>query len=562
MRFPTIFKTIILFDGFFMLVDRKKVTEQIQHNTFDICIIGGGATGAGCALDAASRGFKVLLIEKEDFGSATSGKSTKLIHGGVRYLEQAVKKLSIGQFKMVRKALQERNTLLRIAPHLTRRLPLITPCRSWLEGLYYFVGLWLYDRLSGPSKMGKSQLLSKKKAADIIPTLNQNHLSAAVLYYDGQLDDLRFNWALVDSAMAHGAIAMNHASVTAFTKDSNGRLQKADMVDHLVGTNFTVHARCFINATGPFADPIRQMANEKAAPRIRVSSGVHVLLPKKMMPSHAAMLIPKTADGRLIFAIPYQDEVLLGTTDEEALLTDQEFGPTEPELDFLLEHVNAYLDINARKADVLAGFGGLRPLVKKAGGKTKDLVRDHEVEVDRQSGLISILGGKWTTYRLMAKDTVDAATAMLGSHAPCITHQITLTGGEGNEHLDPATLVDQCGFSEKIIHHLISKYGDKTATIIALAEKDPSLGHPILPSLPYTFAELQYVITQEMAYTVKDVIGRRWGVQHINWEHALALIEPVGDYMKTHYQWSQSEEQLYIAHYKNELLQLMRAAGK
>lgn len=545
-----------------MLVDRKKVTEQIQQKTFDICIIGGGATGAGCALDAASRGFSVLLVEKEDFGSATSGKSTKLIHGGVRYLEQAIKKLSIGQFRMVRKALQERNTLLRIAPHLTRRLPLITPCRNWLEGLYYFVGLWLYDRLSGSSKMGQSKLLSKKRAVDIIPTLNQNHLFSAILYYDGQLDDLRFNWALVESAMAHGAIAMNHASVTAFTKDSNGRLQTAEMVDHLVDTNFTVHARCFINATGPFADPVRQMANEKAESRIRVSSGVHVLLPQKMMPSHAAMLIPKTADGRLIFAIPYQDEVLVGTTDEEALLTDQEFGPTEPELDFLLEHVNAYLDINASKADVLAGFGGLRPLVKKAGSKTKDLVRDHEVEVDRQSGLISILGGKWTTYRLMAKDTVDAATVMLGSHVPCITHQITLKGGEGYQHLDPATFVDQCGFSQKIIHHLISKYGDKTVMIIALAEKDPSLCQPVLNNLPYTYAELHYVITHEMAYTVKDVIGRRWGVQLVNWEQALALIEPVGAYMKTQFQWNQSEEQLYIAHYKNELLQLMRAAGK
>ncbi|HSR38940.1 MAG TPA: FAD-dependent oxidoreductase, partial [Phnomibacter sp.] len=535
-----------------MLVDRKKVTEQIQQTTFDICIIGGGATGAGCALDAASRGFSVLLVEKEDFGSATSGKSTKLIHGGVRYLEQAIKKLSIGQFRMVRKALQERNTLLRIAPHLTRRLPLITPCRNWLEGLYYFVGLLLYDRMSGCSKMGQSKLLSKKRAVDIIPTLNQNHLFSAVLYYDGQLDDLRFNWALVESAMAHGAIAMNHASVTSFTKDSNGRLQTAEMVDHLLGAKFKVQARCFINATGPFADPVRQMANEKAESRIRVSSGVHVLLPQKMMPSHAAMLIPKTADGRLIFAIPYQDEVLVGTTDEEALLTDQEFGPTEPELDFLLEHVNDYLDINASKADVLAGFGGLRPLVKKAGSKTKDLVRDHEVEVDRQSGLISILGGKWTTYRLMAKDTVDAATVMLGSHVPCITHQITLQGGEGYQHLDPATFVDQCGFSQKIIHHLISKYGDKTVMIIALAEKDPSLCQPVLNPLPYTYAELHYVITQEMAYTVKDVIGRRWGVQLVNWEHALALIEPVGAYMKTQFQWNQSEEQLYIAHYKNE----------
>lgn len=544
-----------------MSSDRKTITAQVQHTIFDICIIGGGATGAGCALDAASRGFKVLLIEKEDFGAATSGKSTKLIHGGVRYLEQAFKKLSIGQFRMVRKALQERSTLLHIAPHLTRQLPLVTPCRNMLESLHYFVGLWLYDRLSGSSKMGSSRWLSKKEAVDIIPTLQKQHISSAVLYYDGQLDDLRFNWALIDTAIRQGAIVMNHASIAAFTKNEDGQLQTATVTDNLNGEEFAIQARCFVNATGPFADYIRKLANEKATPRIRVSSGVHILLPNKMMPSSAAMLIPKTADDRIVFAIPYRDEVLVGTTDEEVELSEGEFGPSETEVQYLLDYVNAYLDIKAGLQDVLAGFGGLRPLVKKAGSQTKDIVRDHEVEIDKQSGLISILGGKWTTYRLMAKDTVDEAARILGSNTACKTRNIILQGGENCHRLNIGELMNETGFDEHIIRHLIGKYGDKVSQIASLA-MDPSLRQLILPTLPYTYAELQYVITHEMAFTVKDVIGRRWGVQLVHWEHALALIDPVGAFMKQHFQWSQSQEQHYIAQYKNELLQLMRAAGK
>lgn len=545
-----------------MLFDRKQVAEQIQQTNFDICIIGGGATGAGCALDAASRGLKVLLLEKEDFGAATSGKSTKLIHGGVRYLEQAIKKLSIGQFRMVRKALQERTTLLRIAPHATKRLPLITPCRNWLESLYYFVGLWLYDRLSGASKMGNSQWLSRKQASSIIPTLQIESISAGVQYYDGQLDDLRFNWSLVATAMKYGAFVLNHAAVLAFTKNEAGQLQAITVKDNLSGQGFTVQARCFVNATGPFADHIRLLANRNADPRIRVSSGVHVLLPKRMMPSTAAMLIPKTADGRLIFAIPYYNEVLVGTTDDEAQLNEQEFGPTEADVQYLLDYLNAYLNINATTKEVLAGFGGLRPLVRKAGGKTKDLVRDHEVEVDKASGLISILGGKWTTYRLMAKDTVDAAARILGSNAGCITNNIILEGGEYFHEIDAVKVMNTSGFDEKTIKHLISKYGDKTNEIVALAAKDVALRQHLLAGLPYSYAELQYVINSEMAFTVKDVIARRWGVQLVNWERALALIDPVGSFMKHQFQWNESEEQRYIADYKNELLQLMRAAGK
>jgi glycerol-3-phosphate dehydrogenase len=409
--------------------------------------------------------------------------------------------------------------------------------------------------------MGSSRLLSKKEAVDTIPTLQKQQLSSAVLYYDGQLDDLRFNWALIETAVRQGAIVMNHATIAAFTKNENGQLQTATATDNLSGEAFSIQARCFVNATGPFADHIRKLANETMSPRIRVSSGVHLLLPKRMMPSAAAMLIPKTADGRLIFAIPYHDEVLVGTTDEEAPLSEQEFGPTEAEVQYLLNYVNAYLDINAGRQDVLAGFGGLRPLVKKAGSQTKDIVRDHEVEVDKHSGLISILGGKWTTYRLMAKDTVDTASNILGSSAPCKTQEIILQGGETFHRLNLAELMNQTGFDEHVVRHLIGKYGDKVVEIASLAV-DPTLRRAILPSLPYTYAELQYVITHEMAFTVKDVIGRRWGVQLVHWEHALALIEPVGAFMKQHFQWSQSQEQQYIAQYKNELLQLMRAAGK
>lgn len=540
-----------------ILSSRQASWQAATQQVFDIVIIGGGATGAGAALDAASRGYRVLLVEADDFGSATSSKSTKLIHGGVRYLEQAVKKLSYQQYRMVRKALHERATLLQLAPHITRPLQLITPCRTWLEGVYYYIGLKLYDVISGRTHLGKSQLLTRQQALEKLPTLRRQQLYTAVLYYDGQLDDLRYNWALAHTAAAEGATCFNHTAVTSFEKDAQGRLSGAWLHDRYLQQSFFVRGRCFINATGPFADGIRQLAQPTLAPRIRVSKGVHILLPKHMMPGASALLIPQTKDGRLVFAIPYQKHVLVGTTDEEAELTAEEFGPTRADVQYLLEYCNAYLDINAGEADVKAGFGGLRPLVKKLGGHTKDLVRDHEIETDPQSGLISILGGKWTTYRLMARDGVDAAGQQLHDVRPCRTQQLVLLGSRQYSHHTAIALQQHSGWDHEIVKHLVSKYGDQSMLVAQLAQQQPSLAQRILPGMPYTWAELQYNLQYEMALTVKDVIARRWGTQLADWQQALQLIAPVGQYMAQQLGWSHAQQTEYIDGYQQQLAQLI-----
>ncbi len=543
-------------------MNRQAFLEAAATESFDVCIIGGGATGAGAALDAASRGLKTILIEKVDFGAATSSKSTKLIHGGVRYLEQAVKKLSPEQYGMVRKALQERSTLLRLAPHITRPLQLLTPCRTWIEGLYYWIGLKLYDYISGRVKVGGgSELLRLQKTLEKIPTLRKDKLFTSVVYYDGQLDDQRYNLALIQTACRHGAICINHLAATAFGYNNHGQLETVQVRDMLTQQVFTIRAGVFVNATGPFADTIRLMANSQLAPRMRVSRGVHILLPKHMMPSQSALLIPQTADGRLIFAIPYQKHLLVGTTDDEAVLTDETFGPTAAEVDYLLHYINEYLDVQATPKDVLAGFGGLRPLVMKGGGDTKDLVRDHEVEMDPQSGLVSILGGKWTTYRLMAKDTVDEVCRLRQIKTECTTQNIVLAGSEHYDHTTPIRLQQQTGWDHELVKHLVSKYGDAAFDIAALAAADEAVNNRLLPALPYTLAELQYVVQHEMALTLDDVLNRRWGSELANWKQTLELATAVAPAMAALLNWTTRETSEALQAYRNHLNGMIKVAG-
>lgn len=541
----------------FEKISRKDLLTKAAVTDFDVCIIGGGATGAGCALDAALRGMKVILIEKNDFGSATSGKSTKLIHGGVRYLEQAVKKLSIPQFVMVRKALKERRTLLKVAPHITHPLALLTPCRNLFEGLYYFIGLKLYDWISGRRNIGSSELLSRKKALERIPTLSKTNLFNAVLYYDGQLDDLRYNWALIETAISNGAVCINHAEITGFEKDSTNSIVAAQVEIKIDCRKLIVKAKKFVNATGPFADHIRLMANSSLTKRVLVSRGVHVLLPKQFMSSQSALLIPKTRDGRVIFAIPYQKHLLVGTTDDETDLTENDFGPNHEEVEYLLAYLNEYLDISADKSHITAGFGGLRPLVLSGKAqKSSDLVRDHEIENDKKSNLISVLGGKWTTYRLMAKDCIDLVCRQLGLTAVCTTDGVLLCGSKTFSHQTAIELQKKTGWDHELVKHLVRKYGDGAEKIAVIAHENPDLDKRILPGMPYTYAELEYVIEYEMAYTIKDVLARRWGTQLADWQQTIELIEPVGAYMANRLSWTDADTNNWTTLYKNELRQL------
>ena len=396
--------------------------QRLSTEVFDLCIIGGGASGAGCALDAALRGLKVALVEKTDFAAGTSSRSTKLVHGGVRYLEQAFKNLDFAQLRQVRHGLEERHLVLENAPHLAHPLAIITPVFHWWEGLYLSIGLWLYDLFAAKKgQLPRSRWLTRKEALERMPGLSPD-IQSAVLYYDGQLDDARYALALVQSAALAGATVANHLEVIEFQKNTHKKLQSVSLRDELDRAVFTLQARQFLNCTGPYADSIRQLANPQLSPRIRPSKGVHVVLPANILRGEDAMLIPKTPDGRMVFVVPFEGQLLLGTTDQDHPDLEQEAVLEAVEADFLLTTLQPFVKEKLNRQLVKAGFGGLRPLVIAPSGAgagqrvkaTRRMLRDHEVEYDPASGLLSLLGGKWTTYRLMARDAVDAACSLLG----------------------------------------------------------------------------------------------------------------------------------------------------
>ena len=514
------------------MTTRYQHLQAIDTQEFDLCIIGGGATGTGCALDATLRGLKVCLIEKHDFAAQTSSKSTKMAHGGVRYLEQAFKTLDWEQFKMVKKALSERTTLLHIAPHLTRPLALLTPTFSWIENMYYAIGLKLYDLISGSHNIGSGRRLSKKQALEEIPELNHKKLHSAVLYYDGQIDDARFCMALAKTAVEKGAVALNHTEGLKFEYSRTGKLRSLLVKDLLTGENHTVKAKIFINATGPFADHIRTMANPKLSPRMRVSRGSHVMLPKDVIKGNTAILVPKTDDGRVVFIIPYQNQLLVGTTDIEDELSENPY-PTQDEKLYLLEYVNRYLEKPVTIDQVKSGFCGLRPLLQARlhtamDTDTKSIVRDHEVEIDNRSKLVSIMGGKWTTYRLMAKDTIDDIYRELWDIklVPCTTETQLLCGAENYRFEDWETIATTHQIDADIAQHLQKKYGSRTEKVLQIADSQAFLKERVIADYPFIKAEVLYNMQEELACTPDDIITRRLGLAFLD-EKAAKIAEPI-----------------------------------
>ncbi|MFN3782433.1 MAG: glycerol-3-phosphate dehydrogenase/oxidase [Spirosomataceae bacterium] len=526
---------------------------------FDVCVIGGGASGAGVALDATLRGYKVILIEKNDFGGETSSRSTKLIHGGVRYLEQAVKKFDFGQLKQVRHGLAERRFLLQNAPHLTKPLAIVTPVFHWLEGLYYSIGLKIYGLFSQDAAFPSSKWLSKKQTLEFIPTLS-NRLQSAVMYYDGQLDDARYTLALVQSAEKNGAVVLNHAAVTSFEIDEKGKLSGAKVVDALAEKEVQINARVFVNCTGPFADTIRLMANPNEQPRIRPSKGVHIVLPSRFLASEKAVLIPKTKDGRLIFVIPFQHKVLIGTTDTPYENTENEPILEEEEVSYLLETVAPYFTQQPTKNEVEAGFGGLRPLISaksREGKQTKTLLRDHEVEGDTKSGLISLLGGKWTTYRLMAEDTTHAIDTFLkkGGIKPCQTKNFRLVGAQ-NLQFDVAHSLDMggsLGLTKEECLEMYQRYGDQLDVLWQIMQEDTSYLDKLHPAFTYRLGEVVYASRYEMAMTLRDFFARRIRLEILDWSAVKESMRQVADVMGKELGWALETKELEINRYESLL---------
>jgi glycerol-3-phosphate dehydrogenase len=549
-------------------MNRSENIQRLRNEEFDLCIIGGGASGAGCALDAALRGLRVALVEKTDFAAETSSKSTKLVHGGVRYLEQAFKNFDFAQLRQVRHGLEERHIVLRNAPHLARPLALVTPVFSWWENLYFSIGLKLYDWFaSGKDNLPPSRRLSKAETLRRMPGLSSK-IHSAVLYYDGQLDDARYCLALAQSAAGAGAVVANHLEVVDFQKNESGSLNVALVRDNVSGEKLTLRAKLFLNCTGPFADQIRLLANPELPPRIRPSKGVHVVLPHAALGSSDALLIPKTKDGRVVFAIPFEGELLLGTTDDDYFDLEKEPVLEAAETDFLLETLQPFLKEKIDKEQVKAGFGGLRPLVAPIDNQitksmsaeraitqgvtnhqTKSLVRDHEVEHDPASNLLSLLGGKWTTYRLMSKDATDAVCDLLGIEADCRTESHRLIGAAGWDSNFWKKIQADYGFEQDIARHLAEKYGTRAAQVSTLAVENPKLAERLLPDFPFLKAEVVFAVRFEMACTLRDFLARRIRLEITDWQAAMAAAPETARLMGTELGWSQDRQREATAAY-------------
>lgn len=534
-------------------MNRQDHRNQLENEHFDLCIIGGGASGAGCALDAALRGLKVALVEKTDFSAETSSKSTKLIHGGVRYLEQAIMKLDVAQLRQVRHGMHERHLLLQNAPHLTHALPLITPVFDRTSSWYYAIGLKLYDLFAKrKNRLPRSRLLGPKDVHKRLPGLSRK-IHGGVLYYDGQIDDARYNLALVQTAARAGAKVLNHAEAIRFEKDGLGKLAALWVHDHHNQNTFRIQARCFLNCTGPFADTIRTMAQPGIQPRIRPSKGVHAVLPREVLGGNDALLIPKTPDGRVVFAVPFENKLMVGTTDEDYDKLGEEPRLEADEIRYLLDTLAPYLEKPVLPEEVTAGFGGLRPLVRASEtkkGKTGSMLRDHEVETEPHSGLFSLLGGKWTTYRLMAADALDAVCETLQVRVKSSTANQLLEGAEGWQPEGWKVLRSEFGLNEASSRHVHRNYGQLAHKVLASGRGNSDLFRELVPGYPYLLAEVYWAVREEMALTLRDVLARRIRLELLDWQACAVATIPAAEIMAGLLGWTEDEKQKYIREYR------------
>jgi glycerol-3-phosphate dehydrogenase len=487
---------------------RPHILEKLKKGTiFDLLVVGGGATGCGVALDAASRGLSVALVEQNDFAEGTSGRSTKLLHGGVRYLESAVKHLDLVQYHLVRDGLKERGILLRIAPHLCRRIPLVTPLYSWLEIPYIYAGLKLYDVLAGSMNIGHSRLLSRSEALKSFPMLKTRGLKAGVSYFDGQFNDARMAVTIALTAARYGAVVANHVRVKSLLK-FQGRVSGAQVADSISGESWSLSARVVVNATGPFADTLRSLDDPGVQSMLKVSSGTHLVLDDRFSPPDTGLLIPKTEDGRVLFILPWEGKTLVGTTDEPTRISEQP-KPTEEEIDYLVHYICKYFDLQFSRSDIKSAWSGLRPLVSDPGkADTAKLSRDHVLE-ESPSGLLTIAGGKWTTYRKMAGDTVDYAVKKfnLRQENGCRTDSIPLNGG-ADFHADGGVqLAEAYGMDPVIAEHLNKAYGDQARSVVEVGGE--GFGDTLVDGHPYLEAEVLWAVRHEMACRAMDVLARR-----------------------------------------------------
>jgi glycerol-3-phosphate dehydrogenase len=506
-------------------MNRDEMMSRILDRTepWDMLIVGGGATGIGIAVDAASRGYDILLVEQSDFGKGTSSRSTKLIHGGVRYLQQ-------GNITLVMEALKERGILRENAPHLVHDLAFIVPNYDWWEAPFYGIGLKVYDLLAGRFGFGPSKILSTAETVERIPTLKTEGLRGGVIYYDGQFDDARLLINLVRTAAGQGATLLNYARIVAFTNDGTGYLNGAVFEDIETGKELSVKARVVINATGPFADNLRRMDDPDISPLISPSQGIHLVFDKSYLPGNSAIMVPHTKDGRVMFAIPYLGATLVGTTDTPIVDMPLEPRARPEEIDFILETAGMYLQKAPSRGDILSVFAGIRPLVGASNDKnTASLSRDHTIIISN-SGLLTIAGGKWTTYRQMAEDCVGHAATLAGLAArACVTKRLNIHG----YHKSPQKFGS------------LAVYGSDASAIQDLLRADAARQERIHPALPAFCGEVIWAVRFEGARTIDDFLARRTRSLFLNARAAMEAAPRVASLMAAelgyHEQWEREQ---------------------
>ncbi len=522
-------------------MQRSQQIERMKSDSFDLLVIGGGATGAGIALDGVTRGLKVALVERDDFASGTSSRSTKLIHGGVRYLEQAVLKLDKDQYHLVRDALAERATLLKLAPHLSQPIALLTPLYSWWMVPYFRVGLKMYDWLAGKQNLRPSKFLSRKAALKNFPMLKAKGLCGGVLYYDGQFDDSRMNVTLAMTSLDHGGAVANHLSVVKLLEES-GKLVGARINDEFSHEEFDLCAKVVINATGPFADTIRHLEDPEAKPLLKASSGIHIVLHKDFSPPATGLLIPKTEDGRVLFLLPWLGHTLVGTTDNPAKV-EVNPKPSEADIDYILRHLKKYFNIPVKRKDILATWSGLRPLVSDPKAHdTAKLSRDHVVHVGPK-GLITITGGKWTTYRKMAEDAVNQAIKLkrLSTQKSSQTQNTLLRGAADYSGKLPEALQKKFGLDSDIAFHLARAYGGKAHDVAEYCLK--GYEKRLVANHPYIEAEILYAAHEEMAMTAVDLLARRTRLTFLDAAAARKALPRVIELLSQIFTWDPSRRE-------------------
>ena len=482
---------------------------------WDVVVIGGGATGLGCAVDAASRGLSVALFEKDDFAKCTSSRSTKLVHGGVRYLQH-------GDVFLVVEALRERGRMKANAPHLVKDQSFVISNYRYWDNFLYFCGLSLYDLLSLGFGYGRSRFISKKKVMEYIPATVEKGLKGGIVYHDGQFDDARMAVNLAQTAVDNGGCVLNYATVVDIFHDETGKVAGVKVIDRETDRRYSVKARAVINAAGIFADDILKMDKPSASKTIRPSQGAHLVLDMKFLKSDYAIMVPKTSDGRVLFAVPWHNKVVVGTTDILRETPESEPKPLEQEIEFILRTASLYMNPAPTRSDILSVFAGQRPLAapKREGKKTKEISRSHKIIVS-DGKLITVTGGKWTSYRLMAEDAIDKAAALkLIEKRKCVTKNLRVHGYRENPDMSDHTYV----------------YGSDEPEIRELAKRNPEYGEKISEKYDYTVAEVIWAVRNEMARTLDDVLARRVRLQYIDAREALRVAPRVARIMASEMQ--------------------------